>query len=713
MNFTKNLIVLCVLVLITGCQSAQQNNEQTKYSYPSAKTTDIVDIYHGTKIPDPYRWLEDPNSQETTEWVEAQNKLTKSFINPETKEKIRARLTELWNYPRYTSPMKRGSRYFFTKNDGLKNQPIVYMQKGIDGPSTPIIDPNTLSEDGTAALSTIEPSKDGSLIAYGISYKGSDWQEIKILNTDSAQHHPETIKWCKFATIAWLADNSGFYYDRFPDPASASKEQQKINRVYFHQVGTDPSKDKLVFEHPDSEKFPHVNLSPFITSDEKYLVLWVGLGLGSWNTNRVYYKELKSGQEFIHLINHDEPEYLFLGNIGTTFYLKTTLKAPRGRIIAIDINDPAESKWKEIIPQVEDTINSVIMANNKFSIVYNHHAHNIMKIYNPDGNLGKEVKMPTICSIDTLSSSPNDTELFFKFDSFLSPPSIYRYDFTKDQLTVFMEPSIKFDSSKYEANQIFYTSKDGTKIPMFLIHKKGLKLNGTNPTLLYGYGGFNVSLTPYFSNSRLVWLENGGVFALANIRGGSEYGEAWHQAGILDKKQNVFDDFIAAAEWLISNKYTNSKKIAILGGSNGGLLVAACMTQRPELFGAVICMVPVIDMLRYHKFTVGYYWIPEYGNAEEKPEHFQFLVKYSPLHNVKKETTYPPTLVITADTDDRVVPSHAKKFAATLQANDNGTNPILVRIETKAGHGGGKPTTKVIDEFSDVYAFLFKVFGVK
>ena len=676
----------------------------------TAHTVNVVDDYHGTKVPDPYRWLEDASSPETTAFVESQNAVTFDFLAaiPE-RNKIQARLTALWNYPRYSVPDKEGDHYFFSKNSGLQNQAVLYMQRTLGGEAVVILDPNTLSEDGTVALTNTSYSKDGTLLAYSTSQSGSDWQEIRIRRVDSATDYPDIIRWCKFTSMAWKDDNSGFFYARFPEPGTVPEEDaSNFNQVYWHTLDTPQSQDQLIYERPDAKE---LGFTPIITDDGKYLLLHVWHGTDP--RNRIYYREVDTQKPFIHLLDEADASYNFIGNSGTLFYFHTDLDAPRGRIIAIDIENPERVYWKELVSQQEDVISFVLMVNNQFVVTYLHDAHHQMKIYNLDGSFAGEITLPSLGSVIGISGKPQDTEMFLSFTSFLHPANIYRYDFSSSTLTLYHQTEINFDQSGYETKQVFYTSKDGTRVPMFLTHKKDLLLDGNNPTLLYGYGGFNVSLTPSFSVDTLVWLENGGVYALANLRGGNEYGEEWHQAGMLEKKQNVFDDFIAAAEWLIANKYTNTSKLAISGHSNGGLLVAACMVQRPDLFGAVICGVPVIDMLRYQRFTVGRYWIPEYGNAESSVEHFKFLYAYSPLHNIKPGVVYPPTLILSADTDDRVVPAHAKKFAATLQEANGGDNPILLRVETKAGHGLGKPTSKVIEEESDVLAFLFHVFGME
>jgi prolyl oligopeptidase len=677
---------------------------------PFTRRDDIVDDYHGTKVADPYRWLENPTSEETLAWVEAQNALMSHYINTiPARGHIQARLTSLWDYPKYSVPVRKGSHYFFSKNTGLQNQSVLYMQQTLQSEAVVVIDPNTFSEDGTLALTNQAVSKDGTLLAYGISSGGSDWQEIKIRQVDSGIDFPEVIRWCRFSSIAWRHDNRGFYYNRLPEPGTVPEEDQNnFSQVYWHTLDTPQAEDRLIYERPEAKE---LIFYPFITDDGVYLVLHVGHGTEP--KNRLYYREVYSDGPFIRLLDEADARYNLVGNTGSIFYVQTNLDAPRNRIISIDIEHPDRANWKELISQQDDVMDFVIMVNNQFVVTYMHDAHHQVKIYNLVGSFVRDITLPTLGSIVGMSGKPEHTEMFINFTSFLYPPTIFRYDFPSNSLTLLHGAEIDVDVSSYETKQVFYTSKDGTRVPMFLTYKKGLTLDGTNPTLLYGYGGFDISLTPTFAIQTLVWLEHGGVYAVANLRGGGEYGEEWHRAGTLEHKQNVFDDFIAAAEWLIANKYTNSSRLAIEGGSNGGLLVAACMIQRPALFGAVLCHVPVIDMLRYHKFTIGRYWVSDYGNAETDPAHFKFLYAYSPLHNVKEGEVYPATFILAADTDDRVVPAHAKKFAATLQAANGGNNPILLRIETKAGHGLGKPTAKVIEEHSDVLAFLFARFGIE
>jgi prolyl oligopeptidase len=680
-----------------------------KYQYPVPKRDSVVDDYHGTKVADPYRWMEDQDTPEIKDWIQAENALTRSYIDAYPhREDLKTRLTGLFNYVRYTVPDHEGRRYFFSRNDGLQNQSVLYMQDVSGGDSTLVLDPNTLSADGTVALSNQWYSDDGTLLAYGLSRSGSDQEEIHIKNLNTGKDYDEVLLWCKFTSVAWKKDNSGFFYNRYPVPDSVPKgEEGYNNRVYWHTLGTPQDQDNLVYEQPDARD---LSFSPFTTEDGNYLVLEVEHGTDP--QNRIYYREMSSNGSFIKLLNNADARYTFVANNGSTFYFNTDLHAPHGRIIAINVNDSNPGRWREIIPERTDPISFAAMVGNCFAVAYLHDAYHRLLVFNEEGAMSHEVELPAIGSVGGFSGKRTDSLMFFSFTSFLYPTTILKYDFATNTLSTFRTPAINFDPLEYETDQVFVPSKDGAKIPVFLTYKKGMKLDGNNPTLLYGYGGFNISMTPSFSSSRLVWLEHGGIYALACLRGGSEYGEEWHRAGMLSKKQNVFDDFIYAAKYLIDKNYTSTPKLAIQGGSNGGLLVAACLTQQPSLYGAAICQVPVADMLRFHKFTIGRFWTGEYGNAEQSAEQFQFMYAYSPLHNVKQGTTYPPTLITTADHDDRVLPAHAMKFAATLQAADAGVNPILVRVDTKAGHGGGKPTSKVIDEQADIYSFLFKTLNI-
>jgi prolyl oligopeptidase len=679
------------------------HSQERKYTYPTARLDDVVENYHGTPVADPYRWLEDATSPQTQAWREAQHRLTQAFLQAiPARAWIRARLTALWDYPRISVPIKAGSRYFYTRNDGLQNQDVLCMQQGLSAEPMVVLNPNHFSEDGTVALVNQSYSRDGTLLAYGLSRHGSDWQEVRVRQIDAGQDDAEVLQWCKFTRIAWTHDNAGFFYGGYAIAgAPPSDEHSLVNRLYWHTLGTAQANDQLVYERPDR---PELHFNPLITEDGGYLVLYVWHG--AIPQNRVYYRAVHSDGLFIRLLDEADAHYAFLGNAGRVFYFLTNLDAPHGRIIAIDLDHPAREHWQEIIPPQADIIDFAMLVGDHLAVVSMHDAQHRLRLYTRDGAFVHAIEFPISGSIVGLSGKCDDPEMFVAVQSFLHPTTIFRYDVTTGALTPFHKPALAFDASQYETRQVFSTSTDGTRVPMFLTHKKGLQRDARHPTLLYGYGGFAVNMTPFFAVSPLVWIEQGGIFAVANLRGGSEYGEAWHRAGMLGNKQQVFDDFIAAAEWLIREGYTSSDRLAIIGRSNGGLLVAACMLQRPDLFGAVVCGVPVTDMLRYHRFTAGRYWIPEYGNAEANPEHFRFLYAYSPLHNVTGGVAYPPTLITTADTDDRVVPSHALKFAAALQAADAGQHPILLRVDVKAGHGLGKPTAKLLEEQADIHAFL-------
>jgi prolyl oligopeptidase len=674
-----------------------------RFTYPPSRQDDVVDHYHGTAVPDPYRWLEDPENLEVQAWVNAQNDLTQQFISElPNRAHAQERLTTLWNYAKYSAPELHNGRLFFSKNDGLQNQAVLYRQDGPDATPQPLLDPNTLSPDGTTALIGQSFTQDGRYLAYSLSQSGSDWQTIHVRDTDNGADMGDIIEWCKFTNAAWLPDNSGFYYARYPALGEMPDAPPSTHqRIYFHQLGTPQSADTLIYARPDA---PDLAFHPQLSDDGRYLILQVWQGTDK--RNRLYYRDLQTGGDFVRLIDEMEAMYHFLGNDGPVFYLETDRHAPNGRIISINTQAPKRELWQEIIPEGPAVIEFSQIVNHQFVVVTLHHASHQLTLYHPGGEPDRAIPLPTIGSIMQLTGQTADTQLHFTFQSFLIPPTVYRYDFATQQLTAVFQPTLPFNPDNYETTQQFYPSKDGTLIPLFLTHKKDLPRNGRIPTLLYGYGGFNINLPPTFNANRLYWLEQGGIYAQANLRGGTEYGEAWHQAGMLHNKQNVFDDFIAAAEWLIAQGYTQPAHLAIEGRSNGGLLVAACLTQRPDLFGAVHCGVPVIDMLRYHRFTAGRYWTAEYGNAEN-PDQFPYMLAYSPLHNIHPGVTYPPLIITTADTDDRVVPMHAKKFAAALQTADSGAYPLLLRVELKAGHGLGKPTSKLIEEASDVYAFLW------
>jgi prolyl oligopeptidase len=689
--------------------------EETPVVYPPTKRIDHVDDYHGTKVADPYRWLEgdvrDKNAKDVADWVAEENKVTDAYLKaiPE-RETIQKRLTALWNYEKYSAPSKAGGHYFYTRNDGLQNQAVLYVMDKLDGEPRVLLDPNKWSKDGTMAIAGLSISEDGKYLAYGVADAGSDWQTWRILDVGAGKLLADELKWVKFSDAVWTKDGRGFYYSRYDKPKEGA-EFQSLNlnqKLSFHRIGSAQSDDVIAYQRPDEPKW---GFGSQIGDDGRYLV--INTWKGTDHNNRITYKDLSdpSGPP-IDLIEGFKAEYSFIENDGPIFYFKTDLDAPRSRVIAIDIRKPEKTNWKEIIPQAAENLTGVGMVNNLFVAHYLKDAHTQVKLFTPEGKFVREVGLPTIGTAAGFGGRRIDTETFYSFSSFATPPSIYRYDMITGESKLIRQAKVKFNPDDYEVKQVFYKSKDGTKVPMFITAKKGLKLDGSHPTLLYGYGGFNISLTPQFSISRLMWLEMGGVYAQANLRGGGEYGQEWHKAGTKLHKQNVFDDFIGAAKWLIDAKYTSPSKLAIQGGSNGGLLVGACMTQRPELFGACLPAVGVMDMLRFQKFTAGRFWVDDYGSSDNEEE-FKALMAYSPYHNLKKGTKYPATLVTTADTDDRVVPGHSFKFTAELQYCQAGPAPVLARIETRAGHGAGKPTSKMIEEVADQLAFLVKNLKMK
>ncbi|KPV43325.1 prolyl oligopeptidase family serine peptidase [Alicyclobacillus ferrooxydans] len=669
-----------------------------------------VENFHGVLVADPFRWLEDPMSDETKEFVRNQNVQTREVLDALTvRHSIRKRLETLWRLPQYFTPVKAAGRLFFLQNDGQKNQPALYVVDADQAGDTPrlLVDPNQMSDNGTVALTQYSVRRDGTKVAYATAKGGSDWQIIRVVDVESGENETDFIQWCKFTTPAWHPDGSGFFYTRFPERDESGVADQSQNAaVYFHVLGTDQSADELVYARPDA---PELGFYPHVSHDGKYLFLHVTKGTD--RETRLYVRELEGSGEWQRVLDKGDAKYSLLGNEGSRVYIQTDLDAPKGRIVSFDLRSPEPEHWTEVVAEQDLPLTYADFAKDALLLLYLQDAHHVMKVRQLSSGDDYEVELPTVGSITGLFCSQRDEDAYFGLTSFLYPVSVFHLNIATGAVSSVWDASAAFDVSPYVTKQVFYESKDGTKVPMFLTHRRDLALNSDNPVLITGYGGFNISRTPAFSPAALQFVEQGGVYALANLRGGSEYGEAWHRAGMLENKQNVFDDFQSAAEYLIREGYTRPERTAIIGGSNGGLLVAACMLQRPDLYGAVVCQVPVIDMLRYHRFTVGRYWVGEYGNAEENKEQFEFMYEYSPLHNVVQGRVYPPILITTADSDDRVVPSHPYKFTATLQAASPGVNPILLRVETEAGHGAGKPISKLIDEQTDIYAFLADTIG--
>jgi len=675
--------------------------------YPVARKAGQVDDYHGTKVADPYRWLEDTDSAETAVWVAAENKVTQDYLSKTPqRSRFKDRLTTLYNYERYRRFEKAGQRYLFLRNDGLQNQNVLYVADGLTGKERVLLDPNTLRADGTAALSEHVPSMDGRLLAYGLADAGSDWCEWHVRNIETGQDLPDVIRWNKFIPAAWAADQRSFYYLKFPEPkpGQALRDANRFSELYLHKLGEPQSSDALIYERPDQ---PEWMFAPGVTDDGRYLLIFIQTG--DFGKNLLAYQDLHAKPpKTVDLIHDLTAAYAPLGNHGTVFYFQTTDHAANGRIIAIDVGKPARENWREVVPEQKDAIASAQLVNDRIVVSYMKDAANRLAVYALDGGRAQDVPLPGVGAVELFPAHQNDKEVFFAFTGFTSPRMMYRLDTGTSKAAAVRQSKLSFDPAQFETKQVFYPSKDGTKIPMSLVYRKGIKLDGRNPTVLYGYGGFNVSVVPQFDPWTIAWMEMGGVYASANLRGGAEYGEDWHEAGKGDKKQNVFDDFIAAGEWLIANHYTSTPRLAIYGGSNGGLLVGAVLNQRPDLFGAAMPAVGVMDMLRFQKFTIGAAWTGEYGSSGNAKD-FPVLYRYSPLHNIRPGTHYPPVLITTSDHDDRVVPGHSFKYAATLQAAQAAQGspaPILIRIETRAGHGAGKPTTKIIDEYADRLAFL-------
>jgi prolyl oligopeptidase len=706
---THLLSPLVALLLLAGCNpkpETRQNDRISHLPYPNTRMDSTQDNYFGTIVKDPYRWLENDTSAGVMNWVQEENKVTMDYLSKiPFRDKIRKRLEEIWNYERYSVPFKEGNSFYFYKNNGLQNQSVLYTI-GENGSENEFFDPNKLSREGTVALGVVAFSKDGSKMGYAINRAGSDWQEIYVYDAEKHTNLSDSLQWVKFSDIAW--QGNGFYYSRFDKPStgSAMTSQNQNQKVYFHKIGTPQSADKLIYSDP---QHPLRGFGAGTTEDEHFLLIYGSEGAATGNS--LYYRDLqKPGQEIKKVFDGFEYNYTVIDNIGSKLLVMTNKNAPRYQLVMVDPANPAEENWTTVIPEGKNVLQSVTRAGGKLFAIYMQDAANHLYQYDESGKLEHEVNLPAIGTVSGISGKPDAKDIFYIFTSFTFPTTVYKYEVASGKSDIWKQPSVKFNPADYETRQVFYTSKDGTKVPMFIVHKKGLKMDGNNPTYLYGYGGFDISLNPSFSVSRLILLENGGVFAMPSLRGGGEYGEEWHKAGMLEKKQNVFNDFIAAAEYLIANKYTSSEKLAIAGGSNGGLLVGATMTQRPDLMKVAFPAVGVLDMLRYHKFTIGHAWSPEYGSSDSA-EQFKYLIKYSPLHNVH-DTTYPATLITTADHDDRVVPAHSFKFAATLQKHNKGDNPILIRIDHNAGHGAGKPTQKQIDEWTDIWSFFFYNMGV-
>ena len=678
---------------------------EREWAYPETAKVDQTEDYHGTTIEDPYRWLEDDvrESTEVADWVAAQNEVTFAYLEtiPE-REKIKERLTSLWDYEKFGVPFREGGKIFYFRNDGLQNQSVLYAQDSLESEPALVIDPNTFSDDGTIALADVEISPDGRYAAMAIQDGGSDWRTVKVLDLETLEELDDRIEWVKFSSLAWAADSSGFYYSRFPATEEGAEFQSlnKNQKIYFHAAGTAQDADKLVYERPDH---PDWLLIPLISDDGRFLVIYSQTGSGG---NQMAFLDLTvKDAEAIFVTENFENEFGFVGNVGDKLIFRTNLDAPRGRLVAVDSNNPARDNWQELVPETEAVMRGASLVGNSLIAVYLKDAYSQVQQFALDGTAIRKVELPGIGSVSGFGGKADANESFYSYSSFNSPPTIYRFATDTGESTVFKTVSVDFDPADYVVKQVFYNSKDGTRVPMFIAHRTGLQLNGDTPTLLYGYGGFNVAMRPRFSISRLAWMEMGGIFALANIRGGGEYGDDWHKAGTKLQKQNVFDDFIAAGEYLVAERYSRPEKLAVMGGSNGGLLVGAVVNQRPDLFAAGLPSVGVMDMLRFHQFTAGRFWTDDYGSADN-PEEFKALLAYSPYHNLKDGTEYPAILVTTADTDDRVVPGHSFKYAARLQEAQAGKAPVMIRIETRAGHGSGKPTDLIIGEVADEWAFL-------
>lgn len=704
MKYTILTAVTLLLVTLNGFSQ----NEGINLKYPDTKKVDTTDVYFGQEVKDPYRWLENDLSAETEDWVKRQNEVTFSYLNQiPFRDQLQDRLENLINYERMYAPERHGDFYYYFKNDGLQNQNVLYRKQIKNGKEEVFLDPNTFSEDGTVSLTDISFTKDGSLLAVQISEGGSDWRKVFVLKSRNKEQVGDTLHNIKFSGMAWRG-NEGFYYSSYdkPEDGSALSAKTQYHQLYFHQLGTPQADDKLVF---GGETTPRRYISGYLTEDERFLVIEAA---ESTTGNELYIQDLEDDSSIRPVVKNFDNEHHVIANEGERILLLTNLEAPKNRVVEMDFSNPDPAYWQNLIPE-SDNLLETSTAGKKIFASYLVDAKSKVYQYDYQGNMERKIELPAIGTTGSFNGKEEDSEVYYTFTSFTYPSTTFKYDLTTGKSEIYAQPEVDFDPDAYETKQVFYTSKDGTKVPMFIVHKKGLKLDGKNPTLLYGYGGFNISLTPGFSTTRILWLENGGVFAQPNIRGGGEYGEEWHKAGTKMKKQNVFDDFIAAAEYLIDQNYTSSNYLALQGGSNGGLLVGAVMTQRPDLAAVALPAVGVLDMLRYHTFTAGAGWAYDYGTAEDSPEMFQYLLNYSPVHNVEAGVAYPATLITTADHDDRVVPAHSFKFAATLQEKHSGKAPVLIRIETDAGHGAGTPITKIIEQYADIYAFTMYNMGIE
>lgn len=701
----NSFFYIIVSLIFIACSNTES---KLKLNYPSTKKINQTDNYFGTMVADPYRWLEDDNSEETKQWVIEQNNTTFAYLSKiPFREKIKERLSHIWNFPKQKAPFKAGSYYLFYKNDGLQNQDILYIIDSLNAEPVVFLDPNKLSEDGTISLNSVKASHDGKYLAYSISKGGSDWNEIFVMEIKSKQRLNDFVQWTKFTTICWFKD--GFFYGKYDEPGTGKEltSANEYQKIYYHKIGTQQKDDSLICE---DKQHPKRYFDAKVTEDEKYLILYPSEGAGG--NNALYVKELaKPDAAFVPIVDNFENDYVVIDNFENFLLIKTNYNAPKYKLILIDPYNPAVSNWKDLIPTTEDVLESANFAGGKLIVKYAKDACSRLYVHDLKGNLENEIILPVLGNINTVEANKYDTQVFYLFSSFTYPPTIFKYDIKEKKSSTHYTSKIDFPIDDYETTQVFYNSKDGTKVPMFIVHKKNIVLDGNNPALLYAYGGFNISSTPEFKIPNLILLENGGVYAVANIRGGNEYGEEWHKNGMLFNKQNVFDDFIGAAEYLIEHKYTSPQKLAISGRSNGGLLVGAAMLQRPDIFKVALPGVGVMDMLRFHKFTIGWAWVSEYGHSEDSA-HFKNLYSYSPLHNIKNNINYPATLVTTADHDDRVVPAHSFKFISELQSKYQGENPVLIRIDTQAGHGSGKPTSKLIEEHADIWSFVFYNFGI-